>query len=273
MMAALTLASCGKSNDDIPEAGNLNVSVRQLAEVPFDTFSQSAIAEVCTRMNFALYDQSGSRIKQVNAMAGSASFGTGSFGVGEGTYQLVVVAHSAGGNPTMSNSSKIQFSNATGYSDTFLYSEDVTVGDEPLNLQVTLERIVALCRFVVTDDIPVGVARMQFYYTGGSGSFNASTGLGCVNSKQKVLFDIDDNHKQFDLYTFPHEHEDTLSLTVTALSATDEVMYERDFVVPVVQNQISWLTGAYFTGSAISDFTVTSRDVNTEWDGESHYTF
>ena len=38
-------------------------------------------------------------------------------------------------------------------------------------------------RFVLTDDIPSDVKKMQFYYTGGSGAFNALTGLGSVNSK------------------------------------------------------------------------------------------
>jgi hypothetical protein len=39
----------------------------------------------------------------------------------------VVVGHSASGNPTMTNPAKIQFTNSIGYTDTFLYTEQVEV--------------------------------------------------------------------------------------------------------------------------------------------------
>ena len=271
-------------NESGATKGNLRVSVFQIEKTPFTslfpgssqatTRGAKAASEACTRLNFAVYDQGGSRLKQLNQTSDMADFGHASFQLEEGTYQLVVVGHSANGNPTMTNPAKIQFTNSTGYTDTFQCYGEVTIGEEAVDYQVSLDRIVALCRFVVTDDIPADVRKMQFYYTGGSGAFNAATGLGSVASKQTVTVDVTDgSQKQFDLYTFLHEQSDNIALKVTALDASGNVLYERDFDVPMQQNHITWLSGAFFNGSGSSSTSVTDVTVNTDWAGETHLTF
>ena len=124
---AITLASCEKVA--IPESdaseelnGNLRVSVYQIEQTPFagSTRTTEAASVACTRLNFAIYDEDGSRLKQINQQSSADDFGSVAFQLDEGTYQLVVVGHSANGNPTMTDPTKIQFSNATGYTDTFL---------------------------------------------------------------------------------------------------------------------------------------------------------
>ena len=271
-------------NESGATKGNLRVSVFQIEKTPFaslfpgssqaTTRGAKAASEACTRLNFAVYDQGGLRLKQLNQTSDMADFGHASFQLEEGTYQLVVVGHSANGNPTMTNPAKIQFTNSTGYTDTFQCYGEVTIGEEAVDYQVSLDRIVALCRFVVTDDIPADVRKMQFYYTGGSGAFNAATGLGSVASKQTVTVDVaDGSQKQFDLYTFLHEQSDNIALKVTALDASGNVLYERDFDVPMQQNHITWLSGAFFNGSGSSSTSVTDVTVNTDWAGETHLTF
>jgi hypothetical protein len=210
----------------------------------------------------------------VNQEKSNASFGVAGFQLEEGTYQLVVVGHSANGNPTMTNPEKIQFTNTTGYTDTFLCYSEVSIGEDPVDYEVSLDRIVALCRFVITDDIPAEVKKMQFYYTGGSGAFNAKTGMGSVNSKQTVTYDVTTvSEKQFDLYTFLHEPSDGIALKVTALDANGNELYNREFDVPMQQNHITWLSGAFFSGSSSSSTTITGVTVNTDWAGETHLTF
>jgi hypothetical protein len=286
----LLLSSCEKAIlDDSTLSGsaadaNLTVTVFEIEKTPFEYFTRSTTAPatratksasgVCTRLNFAIYDEGGSRIKQVNQAKAAADFGKAHFQLEPGDYTLVVVGHSASGNPTMTNLSKIQFTNTTGYTETFLCCATVTIGEDPVEVQVSLDRIVSMCRFVLTDDIPSDVKKLQFYYTGGSGAFNALTGLGSVNSKQSVTFDVSSgSQKQFDLYTFLHDVEDDISLKVTALDASDNVLYERDFDVPMEQNHITWLSGAFFTGSGSSSITITGVTVNTDWAGETHITF
>ena len=168
---------------------NLTVTVFEIEKTPFGSLTratnnattragQQQASTVCTRLNFAIYDEDGSRVKQVNQQSSAADFGSAAFQLEPGDYTLVVVGHSSNGNPTMTNLGKIQFTNAQGYTETFLYHATVTIADDPVEQPASLDRIVSLCRFVLTDDeIPADVKRMRFYYTGGSGAFNALTGL------------------------------------------------------------------------------------------------
>ena len=259
----LLLVSCEKTitsseNNEAPQNGNLVVSV------PTDGLTS-------TRLNFAVYDTSGTRVKQVNQQSGNADFGVANFQLAPGDYLLVVVAHSSNGNPTMSDPKKIQFKNSQGFTDTFLYCDTITVDDSRKEPQVVPKRIVSLCRFVIKDEYPADVKKMRFYYTGGSGAFDATTGLGVVKSKQDVRFEVSATQRQFDLYTFLHNTEGTLHLTVTALDANDDELLHRDFDVPMRQNQITWLQGNLFTGTVTP---VTGNiTLNPDWASTDELTF
>ena len=180
----------GNEETEDPQ-GNLKVSIHQIEQTPFSALTRAEAGIACTRLNFVVYDEFGVRVDQENQQSTDANFGTASFQLPEGDYQMVVLGHSSNGNPTLTNAKKITFSNKIGFSDTFLYSKKITVTDEPENLEVELKRIVSLCRFVITDDYPEDIARIRFYYTGGSGAFDATTGFGSVASKQEVFFDVD----------------------------------------------------------------------------------
>jgi hypothetical protein len=252
--------------------GNLIVNVFQLEQTPFSSVTRTDPANVCTRLNFAVYDADGERVKQINQEVGDADFGSASFQLPEDTYLLVVLAHSSNGNPTMTDLTKIKFTNAQGYTDTFLYSNEITVESEPLELSLTLNRIVSLCRFIITDDYPEGVAKMQFQYKGGSGAFDANTGLGSVNSTQTLTFDVKSGQKQFDLYTFLHDTEGSISLEVTALDANGNLLYEQKFDIPLYQNQITWVSGDFF-GDGGSQTVSPTITIDTQWDAENFYTY
>lgn len=255
--------------------GNLRVDVLEVGNWSFESLTRGdqTASEVCNRLNFAIYDMGGSRLKQINQEKGKAGFGTVSFQLEEGDYELVVVAHSSKGNPTMTNPAKIQFTNATGYTDTFLYTGKVSVDEESENLTISLNRITSLCRFVITDDIPENVKKIQFYYTGGSGAFDAATGMGCVASKQTVTFDLtSESRKQFDLYTFLHEPSDQIALKVTAMDADGKELYVREFDVPMERNRVTRLSGNFFDGSG-SSTTIGGITINAEWDGETNVEF
>lgn len=255
--------------------GNLMVDVLEIENISFESLTRGdqAASEVCNRLNFAIYDMGGSRLKQINQEKGKAGFGTVSFQLEEGDYELVVVAHSSKGNPTMTNPAKIQFTNATGYTDTFLYTGKVSVDEESEGLTISLNRITSLCRFVITDDIPESVKKIQFYYTGGSGAFDAATGMGCVASKQTVTFDLtSESRKQFDLYTFLHEPSDQIALKVTAMDADGKELYVREFDVPMERNRVTRLSGNFFDGSG-SSTTIGGITINAEWDGETNVEF
>ena len=277
LSALLLLVACEKpswdSEDEGDEAvaGNLTVSIYQIGKTPFDEVTRSQ-STTPTHINYAVYSVDGQRVKQVNQQAGDANYGKASFQLEPGTYQLVVVAHSSNGNPTMTDLTKIQFKNNQGFSDTFLtYIEDVEVTAENHTLLVTPQRIVSLCRVEITDDVPETVSQLRFQYKGGSGAFDAHTGLGSVNSIQTMDFDVTGDQKQFDLYTYLHDTEGTIHLTVSALDASGVELINREFDIPMEREKITWFTGPFFggTGGGLS----IGITLDTDWKGETHITF
>lgn len=276
LLLLFCLVSCEKpvfpDTDDsvLPSEANLIVSVYQYETVPFSPQTTRAVVDdVCTRLNFAVYDMQNGRVKQVNQQVGEKNFGTAYFRVDPGQYRVVVVAHSSDGNPEMVDPTKIQFDNKKGYSDTLLSNDTVDVDDEPVTLPVNIRRVVSLCRFEVTDSIPADVSRMRFYYTGGSGAFDAATGLGSVHSRQTVFYPVETGSTSsvFDLYTFLWAPKDTIHLQASAYDASDNVLYEQTFDVPMERRMITKLSGPYFSGASGSSIVIIIG-VDNEWEGE-----
>ncbi|MBQ4029312.1 MAG: FimB/Mfa2 family fimbrial subunit, partial [Prevotella sp.] len=191
----------------------------------------------------------------------------------KGNYRLVAIAHNGTGAATISSPEKITFPN-NKCTDTFYICEDFSVSDNS-EFDLTLKRAVAMFRFVVEDAFPENIHQMKFYYTGGSSTFDATTGYGCVNSKQTEYREINDemgnNEKQFDLFTFPHAEEDTLKMTITALSSTDVTIKERNFTsIPVKKNYITQYSGTFFDSTSSEGDLNIHFQVDTTWIQYSH---
>lgn len=287
--AALTVLCCScekpvvdNGTEETGEQANLILSVKGFNVIPFDdTRSSAAVGDYCTRLNFVVY-QDGKKLKAVNQEKGTSGFGQVAITLESGTYQVLVLAHSANGNPVLSDATKIQFSNDDGYTDTFYSYDDVTIETGVLTKEVVLERVTSMFRLITTDNVPDNVKRMRFYYLGGSGALDATTGYGCVNSKQVTFFDItDDMHGKplrLEAYTIPKARTGTLKITVSAYNANTDVVYERELTdVPIEQNKITEYTGNMFVKDnkgddpgdnpgqdSQSSFTVR---LNTDWGG------
>lgn len=267
-----------KGEETIVESqpGKLTVQVAQLEGIPFAKLAGTGVENGCTMLNFAFYDQSGTRVKQVNQKAGDNGFGLVTLQLDEGDYQLLVLAHSCSKNPTMTNAEKIQFNNSTGYTDTYLYYGPLTVTAETQRLELNLHRIVAGCRFVMVDTIPDGVASLRFTYKGGSGHFNAATGLGVTNSTQQVSRSVmpGETMTTCDLFTFLHEVEDDIQLTVTALDAEGNEVMGWEYDVAMKRNRRTWMTGSFFRGvPSTKEWTLNRLEIDTNWGEEVFYSY
>ena len=85
---------------------------------------------------------------------------------------------------------------------------------------MNLQRAVAAFKLHITDEtIPEEVRSIKFYYTGGSSTLDATTGYGCVNSRQTEIFNFTDNNRDFTVYTFPHEENKAIKMTISILDA------------------------------------------------------
>ena len=240
------------------------------------TRAATDITELCSRLNIAIFDDDGTKVKTVAQKEGDASFGTVALTLAAGTYQLVVIAHNAEGSATITSTEKVTFPN-NKVTDTFYYYGDLVVTSEVQSYDLTLTRAVAMFRMVLTDDeIPSTVTKFKFYYTGGSSTFSPSVGYGCVNSKQTEIRTVADDGT-YEIFTLPHTEEDVLTkLTVTALDANDNTVKERVFEnIPVTRNQITRYTGSFFGngGSGQTSDGTFRLTADPDWDSVNGYTF
>ena len=252
------------------EDGDFTVDTRAATRAATD------ITDLCSRLNLAVFNADGTKVKTVAQKEGDASYGTVALSLAAGTYQLVVIAHNGDGSATITSTEKVTFPN-NKVTDTFYYYGDLVVGSEKQSYDLTLTRAVAMFRLVLTDEsIPASVAKLKFYYTGGSSTFSPAEGYGIVQSKQTEVRAVSEDGI-YEIYTLPHTEEDVLTkLTVTALDANDNTVKERIFEnVPVIRNQVTRYTGSFFgsggsgeTGSG--DFRMTA---DPEWDSINGYTF
>ena len=268
----------GSVDGGSPSEANVVLHFTQSEGSDFSAATRAAtdITNLCSRLNLAVFNADGTKVKTVAQKEGDASYGTVALSLAAGTYQLVVIAHNGDGSATITSTEKVTFPN-NKVTDTFYYYGDLVVGSEKQSYDLTLTRAVAMFRLVLTDEsIPAPVAKLKFYYTGGSSTFSPAEGYGIVQSKQTEIRAVSEDGI-YEIYTLPHTEEDVLTkLTVTALDANDNTVKERIFEnVPVVRNQVTRYTGSFFgsggsgeTGSG--DFRMTA---DPEWDSINGYTF
>ena len=192
--------------------------------------------------------QDGKRLYIQHQHWSNAYFGTYQVRLPEGEYQLVAVLYDSTGNATISSPEEIKFPD-NKVSDTFYHYSTLHIGG-PVSQSVTLQRATAKVLFRCGDPIPEGVSQMKFYYTGGSSTFNAVTGLGSVNSRQTEYRQVPEEaigqYMQFSLYTFPHEQDDVLKLTVTALGKNEEELQKAVYEGVVVSQRALTYEDHYF---------------------------
>lgn len=294
LLATSLLTGCEKMTDEELSATGKNVVIR-VSEVDAGWEGQSTralvpITEVCTRVCFAVY-QDGSRKTYKNQKTGDSDFGSYSLSLDAGTYQLLVVGHSGAANPTTTSPSKVQFTNpsssgGTGFTDTFYYYGTLVVGSSGTQTNISMKRATAMFRLKTNDAKPAAVKRFQFYYEGGSGALDATTGYGCVNSKQSVFVDATESgQQQFEMYTFPHEGDGGVTFTVKALGADDNILYTKEFAnVKMQRNCITQYSGDFFKNGNVTPSDDKGSDdpdepssnvvmVNPEWGQTFEYTY
>ncbi len=282
---ALLLAACEKSiidektGKEIPSETNVILHFVQFewAEQQ-EAFTRSAtdITNLCSRLNIAIFDAEGRKVKTIVQKGGEASYDKEALSLAAGTYRLVVIAHNCDGSATITSTEKVTFPN-NKVTDTFFYYGTLVVTDALQSYDLTLTRAVAMFRLVLTDEsIPASVAKFKFYYLGGSSTFSPKDGYGCVNSKQTEIRPVSTDGI-YEIYTLPHTEEDVLTkLTVTALDANDNILKERTFEnIPIIRNQVTRYTGSFFGsggGNSTNDGTF-RLTADPDWDAVNGYTF
>ena len=267
----------GDDTGAAPAGANLVVRVTGFSVIPYDTRTATPIADYCTRLGVVVYRE-GKKVKAVTQRQGDSAYGQVAMELEAGTYQLLVLAHSSTGNPSLATPEKIQFTNDDGFSDTFYHYGDVVVTDEQMVQDVTLERVTSMLRFTTEDPVPAEVKQVRLYFTGGSGTLDATTGYGCVNSQQSVFFDITPDMVgkplTLETYTIPKAETASLKLFVTAYALDEKhggvkILTEREFPnVPIERNKITQYSGWFFSERPQTDHAF-ALVAHTGWGGQT----
>lgn len=221
----------------------LTLYVSDFSQTDFVSRASAPLKNKCSRLGFSIFNESGKKVKVINQEFSNDGFGTFALNVPDGVYDVVVVGHSTEGSTTISKPDSIRFKN-NKVTDTASYYEQITVNGKT-SKSITLQRSVAMVRFVVKGVVPENVKQFKFYYTGGSSALNAVTNFGRIKSKQTEYRSVpDDYHTKsggiFEIFTIPHAKDGELKITVTALdeagNSVKETVFEK---VPVTQEVIT----------------------------------
>lgn len=222
------------------------------------------ISQVCTLISYCVFTANGELYTVKHQASSDNDFGCKTLYMADGNYRLVVIAHSGVGNISIESEDKIKFKD-NKITDTFAYSADVDI-TEDCSLNLVLNRIVANVHVVIPGAMPQDVKQMEFYYTGGSSTYSCLTGYGSVNSRQTeyrdVTTDMEGQATAFDIYTFPHETNGTLKLTIKALAEDKSVVKSIQYSdIQVVKNTKTVITSFIFGGSSSDGDDTTQPDI------------
>lgn len=230
--------------------GTVVVRTEAFDFLPFDTRTSYSLADVSSRMSYALfYCSSGEKVMAAKSQTRDvAGYGTFELSLKPDRYVLVTVAHNGDGNCTITSPSEVKFS-GNKVTDTFVSCDTIEVQEGLQTADIKVSRRVAMFRMQMDDVLPQDVAQLKFFYTGGSSTLDAAKGYGCVNSRQTEVLDVPAQAHEaagstFGVYTFPHADSGTLKMVITALDAAGSAVTELELpAVPVRIGEVTRYCG------------------------------
>ena len=247
--------SCEKMNVDDGGDGrqaNVVLHVGSIEQIPFPVATRATIEELCSHLCVHVYGDDGIRVDYINQKIDDANFGNASFLLDKGHYYLVVVGHSGSKNPSFSANEKVSIS-GDNLGDTFWCSKDFEVGDDNVNLDLELQRIVSLLQFVQTVTPPADLDHIVFKYKGSKGTFNGLTGYGSTTASQSLKVMTSSDASQYEFYMIPRADEDMIDVSMMAYDSEIRGLGGCSIdEVPVKRNCITICRGNLFDGGSNS---------------------
>ena len=227
-------------------------------------------------MTLAFYSADGSEVSKITQEKGSSEdFGDFSLTLPLGSYTMVVIGRDVLEGDVFSLTS----ATVAGYTservrETFCAKQSVAItSSAAVNLDVTLNRIVAQLTIRSTDGRPEGASKIRTTYSGGGKMFNPSTGLAIedtgfslVNTPSGAVGD----KIGIKNFVFLASNEQVMDITLEVLDAADNVLITKEVKdVPLARNKMTTLSGALFTPTDV----MIGVSVEKDWLPEETITF
>lgn len=287
LMAALGLFVVACSNESEPTVVNnraeqptASVTVRvsdfsvSQSEIPSGGGATRAAQSAATytavgAMTLAFYDAEDTEVYKTTQVRGDGTYTTfGEFtaNLPVGHYTMVAVGrgYSDGDVFVLTSPTQAAFISERAR-ETFTGVQAVTVSDTaPLELEVTLGRVIARLNIVSTDNVPSVVTTLRTTYGKGSKSFNPTSGLATDDAGFMLTnsANVRDGYLAVTNFAFLAADEETMTVTLEALDGEGQVLSTRVIPnVPLKRNRQTTLTGAVFT----ADESAAAFQLETEW--------
>ena len=269
-LVALMAASCSKNS--IPTAP-VTVNVENF-RITIDTFSDTKSAvdpasyTYVSALDLAFYngDTQVFKATQIKGDNTYTTFGQFSCSLPIGTYTLVAIgrANFEGDEFSLTSPTSASYSSERPR-ETFCYTQTVTITNtSPLNLSITLNRIVSAFKIVSTDNRPAEITKVRTTYHKGSKSFSPTSGLGLDDEGFSQI-----NNPSTAVgapigvtsYVFLTSDEETMDVTIEALNNNNVVLYSKTLQnVSFKRNRMTKGQGTVFSTTSSAGF-----QLETDW--------
>ena len=222
-------------------------------------------------VTLAFYNSDGSEQCKIIQQRADASTYSGTFGEFDlslpmGSYTMVVLAYGTitGCAVTLTNPTTAVFTGEHAL-ETFAATQAVSITNtNAVTLSATLNRIVSKLKVVSTDGKTANASNVRITLTGGSRSFNPTTGLATDNNGfiNTVGISVAVGATSTSItYLFLATDEETMDITIDVLDSNGTSISHK-FVqnVPFKRNRQTILSGSLYNSSSNTDF-----EVNTTW--------
>ena len=276
---AVLFAACSTDNDnsisdDILVPVTVHVSGFAVSQDEFPgtrATSTPASYEGIDAITLAFYDEKGTEQYKTTQLKSNLpsgkTFGEMELSLHYGTYTMVVIGrgHFSGDSFTLDSPTSALY-DCEHVRETFTCTQAVRISStSPVNLEATLNRIVAQVAVVSTDTKTANVARIRTTFSAGGKSFNPTTGLALDNTGFSNTVYGEGNAGQTTTainFLFLASDEQKMDVTIETLDADGEVLFSKTVPnVPLRRNRVTTLTGAmYSPAAATATFTL-----STDW--------
>ena len=188
-----------------------------------------------------------------------------------GKYRIAILGYNGKRACNIASASRISWADSY-VPHTFLFSEELTVDkNTELDRKITLQRVVSAFRLTAEDAIPAELRKMRFHSTAGGTVLDATTGFTPQSTGYSYDISVPSDYigkenVDFTVYLFLPEQETKSDYTVQALGASDNVLYERNFIdAPLRINTLTTWKGEMFKEQTPDDEPQT-LGFSLEWD-------
>lgn len=273
---SLLVASCSKEKEQNTTTRFAKVNVHfndfSITQEDFPSKNEEDPASYFSKasLTLAFYNAVGTEVYKTTQIEGDGTYTTfGEFtaNLQVGTYTMVAVgyAYSDGDEFFLTSPTQAGFTSERPR-EMFCKTQTVTLtNSNPLNLDVTLNRISAALNIESTDNRPEGIAKIRTTYAKGGKSFNPTTGLATTDagfSQTNSPSATVGSTIKVTSFPFLFTDEEDINVTIEVLDASDNVLFTKTVPnVPFKRNRRTVLKGSIFTAGTTS----TGFQLETSW--------